>query len=287
LDAIQARCDVIVGSEEAVAGGLTAVMLIILALSAGTSQTETYTLNQQAPTPNIIIDNQGEGTMTDNLAVIPTNFQAEIDYWDYIVYDTTVKHGTSNSIRLDADYVRGTRECNRPWLNLSPGMRVVFGVWCKTNPETNTLYTGGRIGIDLYAACEEGVYICDGLPRDLTNIGGTICSGDLPSDHFDAGGENPNTILGNPAATTFKVPWGTDWTYIQYDLIVPNTDYFKRNNGEWLFDDHHSTKIIGCLAWFDARELTESTAWFADSVFYVLSSGPYATPTLAAPTVTT
>jgi hypothetical protein len=47
LDAIQARCDVIVGNEEAVAGGLTAVMLIILALSAGsTTQTETYTLNQ-------------------------------------------------------------------------------------------------------------------------------------------------------------------------------------------------------------------------------------------------
>jgi hypothetical protein len=129
-----------------------------------------------------------------NLLAIPDSFY-ETQYWSYISIDTEVYRSYPSSIRLDADYERGTRECISYWINVFPGDHIYFGAWCKTsNDVTNTVYTGGRIGIDFYAGEWDDVHVVDGLPHDYTVIDGVWCSGD---------GDAQMSSFGHPPVSQF------------------------------------------------------------------------------------
>ena len=124
----------------------------------------TIYLNGPTPSPSPIPTPDPFLTRT-NLAPIPEGFDGQIACYKYILIDEQVKRNGSPTIRLDPDYERGTRECNAYWINVYPGDRIYFGVWCKTsNDVTNTIYTGGRIGIDFWGGQWGDLHVVDGLP---------------------------------------------------------------------------------------------------------------------------
>lgn len=206
-----------------------------------------------------------------NKVKVPDDFTNEINAWDYIVLDTSVYRSSPSTIRLDADNTtRHTRECNTHWFNVKPGDHIVWGVWCRTDglDSDNTIYTGGRIGIDLYGNCViEGtsqiVCIVESLPRNFVFIDGKWRSGVNTRTYTTI---DKDTNLPTPLLEQFIVPWGnTEWTYIYWDFIVPDTTYSFTAQ----YAGEPPTQIIGCIPWIDAREYTENHAWFDDSEFYI------------------
>ena len=190
-----------------------------------------------------------------NLLTIPDSFY-ETQYWSYISIDTEVYRSYPSSIRLDADYERGTRECISYWINVFPGDHIYFGAWCKTsNDVTNTVYTGGRIGIDFYAGEWDDLHVVDGLPHAYTMMDGVWCSGD---------GDAQMSNFGHPPVSQFLVPFGKDWTYIYYDIVVPDTYYTISASGEPV-----NGTIKGIIPRFDARQITDGQVWFDDAELYI------------------
>jgi len=212
--------------------------------------------------------------LSENLVVIPDSFMRDINYYDYASVDYEVTHNGNPSLRLDADYVRGTREVNCIWTKVEPGDHIVWSVWCKiSGGVSNTPYTGGRIGLDLigdYVVPETGqqIWTVDALPRDYTtSIDGQWRSGNWDSFHYNAGIRPAGDVyptLGTPLLSKFKLPFGTsnDWVQLFWEFTVPDTYYS-------FLDGHPSTQITIVGPWIDARELTYGTVWFADSEFYI------------------
>ena len=201
-----------------------------------------------------------------NLESIPSAFQTEINRWSYITLDYSVTHNGNPSIRLAPDNSgRGTRECDGTWINVLPGDHIVFSAWIKTTAYSNTQYTGGRIGIDLYGRTSWGtqtVTVVDTLPRDYTTVNGVSCSGSKTRGFT---GTAPN--LGNPPVSQFKVPWGKDWTYVYYDFKIPTTYYTQNTGGKSL---PAQTQVIGIIPWLNAIGVYDNAyAYFADVQLYV------------------
>ena len=203
---------------------------------------------------------------SQNLVVVPDSFMGDINgaSKSYASVDYSVTRDGRPSIKLTDDTVRGTREVNTIWPRVKPGDRIVWRVWCKTSSYPNTVYTGGRVGVDFCGAYGSKIEVVDGLPRDYETINGQLCSGNkffregfvYPENHV-----YPN--VGNPPVSQFKVPWGTsDWTLIYLEFTVPSTTYYYT-------DGHAPTQITHVTPWIDARELTGGVAWFADSEFYI------------------
>jgi hypothetical protein len=223
-------------------------------------------------TTAVSIDNSGTilsaPNPSENLVIIPDSFMWDINSAasSYAYVDYSVTHNGHSSIRLEADYVRGTREINCIYPEVHPGDHIVWKVWCKTsNDVMDTQYTGGRIGIDLQGDYGEAIQTVDSLPRDISYFDGAYRSSNWDCFHYTyvypEGDVYP--YLGTPAISQFKVPFSTTtWTLIYWDFIVPSTTYYFR-------DGHPPTQITHISPWLDARELTDGTIWFADSEFYI------------------
>jgi hypothetical protein len=212
---------------------------------------------------NIIYPNN----LSENLVVIPDSFMSDINYYGYVSIDYTTTHNGNPSIKVEPDYERGTREVNCIWPEVNPGDHIVWKVWCKTSDDVkDTVYTGGRIGIDLIGAYGGIINTVDALPRDFTtSIDGQWRSGNWDSYHYNTSypesGVYPN--LGTPLLAQFKVPFSaTDWTLIYWEFTVPDTTYYWRNG-------YPATQITHVGPWIDVRGLTDGIVWFADSEFYI------------------
>lgn len=112
--------------------------------------------------------------------------------------------------------------------------------WIKAvGPAISDPYLGARIGIDLYAPAPQAGYvnIVDGHPHD--------------------GAEHLYSV----------VAWGSDWTFKQWDFIIPSTFYTKDNSGNII----PAVQINGFIPWLDARPSTHpnSHAYFADAELYI------------------
>ena len=139
----------------------------------------------------------------------------------YASLDYSVLFNGNPSIRLDNDYVRGTREVDGAYLDVSPGDHIYASVWVKTsNSQSNNQYSGGRIGIDMRGnTVSQGWTILDSIPHAYENVGGVWGSGALDGNaQIDDG-------LGFTPISQFQIPFGNDWTLAYWDFYVPSTNF--------------------------------------------------------------
>jgi len=204
-----------------------------------------------------------------NHATIPDDWNSVVSQPELYPWVDVVTEDGYTALRLDVDDTEMmTRECVSHWISVSPGDHLVFRALVKTGSHANTVYTGGRIGIDFYVnlvAPPQYVTICTTLPYDYEYVDGGWRSGSLPSSHYT--GVAPETGLGNPVVTEFKLPWNNNWTLLEYDIVVPTTSFTKDVKGNTL---PTASQIIGCYPWVDAREIGDDAyAYFAEPEFYV------------------
>ena len=158
------------------------------------------------------------------------------------------------SIKLGPDTVRGSRRIDGAWLSVNPGDHIVASAYIKTSSDvTNTAYTGGRIGIDMYATTSEGYTIVDSLPHNYCNINGV----EVSTDAGDGLGATP--------VSQFQVPFGNGWTLVSWNIYVPTKQFTTDVWGNPVT----GVQINSLFMWVDGRELTDGTVWFADPTLYI------------------
>lgn len=181
----------------------------------------------------------------------PSSYTANV-HDDNAVYHTLGQ----KSIRIEKHTVADTnyaRECDGAWLSVVPGDHIVYGVWIKTAAfESEDAFPGARLGFDYYIDSSEG------FGRAFyTGTGGSAAS-DWPSHPND-----DDQISGEQ-----RVAWGSDWTYVEWDVIVPATlcGYVYTDS----LKPCTPIQISSVVMWFDARAVDDdASAWFADPVCYV------------------
>ena len=213
-----------------------------------------------------------------NLAAIPNDwYDATVDLWKY-PYISVVTEDGRTAIRLDVDNTeRVSRECNLGWFTVKPGDHVVFGIWAKTDSHANTVQdSGARIGLDLFGVYMQGqqqVMHVDSLPRDYTYIDGEWYSGNSWGPWFadyanPVDGAWPDCDMSNGGIipiSQFSIPWGTDWTYIYWDFVVPD-EWFRFTD----YPSHPDTQLMMIGPWIDARTISDTAyAYFADAELYI------------------
>lgn len=212
----------------------------------------------------------GPETENSNLAIVPDDFGTQYGLGAQIIhldYNVTHKGDNGISIRLDPhtdNDVNYNRECDANWMPIHPSDHIVFRCWIKTssaqNPAHNgdVTYGGGRIGIDFAG---QGIHIYT-VPR--TNV-------------------DPWGPLGDYGPNGW-VPFGSDWTYRQWDIIVPDT-FFTKN--DYTGEPCSPRQIDYFGAWIQVMPWTEQgVAWFADAELCI-NPEPEPTPTpTPAPTPT-
>jgi len=171
-----------------------------------------------------------------NLEVIPDDFSLTMGSAPQYAYiDTSVTHNGHVSIRVEQDYVVGTREVDGTWRTVHPGDHIVIQCWIKTSTPTDSdPYSGARVGADIYGGGAS--YIVDSYPHD--------------------GSEHLNSL----------VHWGSDWTLKTWDFIIPSTTYTHDHAGNSI----PATQVTSIVVWLDARPTDWSSyAWFSDAAMYV------------------
>jgi hypothetical protein len=235
--------------------------------STPTSTPTTTSTPTPTPTPTPTTPPSG-----NNLA--PANFNTWMDNpssQPYIHADNSVLYNGQTSDRIDTSTGDRGRELDVTWVNLSPGSHVVFRAMVKTGSgyTNNFPWTGVRLGFDLYGGAGDQ----DSVPRDYGNIGGVwssssvcdfrtntlgLCADYVGNPNEPSIGPNPN-----PAVTTFQVGWGSDWTLLQLDFIVPSNTYYNH-------DGSASGQIYGGIPWIDCLNPAASpSAWVANVEIYV------------------
>jgi hypothetical protein len=224
------------------------------------------------PTPSPI-----SGT---NLAPIPDGWDLTYGSTGPYIYsiDYSVTYNGQPSIK-SAPHVVGVdlnnaRECNTPWIHVHPGDHIVFRAWVKTEAYTISSHgDGARIGIDFYS---NG--IVDTQPHgELINTGATSyaypnyhSSGDWhyiwayePTPWVDY---RPTSFV-DTVESTYRIQWGaSDWTMVEWDVIVPSRSYTIRTDGTAI----NSCQINGIIAWLDCRDAIDgASAWFANTQLYI------------------
>ena len=197
----------------------------------------------------------------------------------YASLDNTVLHNGNPSIRVGPDYVRGTREVDGAWLNVKPGDHIVMQVWVKTAPYTSIdPQAGASFGFDLLtnqSSIDSLIHIVclNGPPISMQ-------AGHPTGNELNyAGGPNAfgHTINGESGLSQVgglvcRVPYGQDWTLIQWDFIVPSTFY------TWVTDNANYPNAIPCnpvqinmmVPWFTGRNLTDNAyMWFSEPSLYI------------------
>ncbi len=181
----------------------------------------------------------------------------------YASLDTSVLHNGNPSIRLGPDNLRGTREVDGTWINVKPGDHIQYSVWAKTSPSStqNTVYSGARIGCDLYSSTSAGYGVVDTQPHPFTIVSGVEVSGD--------NGDG----LGLTTTSQFMVPWNHDWTLLTWDFYIPSAYFssvYTQQGVQIQSTLCKPVQIDSMVVWLDARELTDGPyAWFADPVLMV------------------
>jgi hypothetical protein len=163
-------------------------------------------------------------------------------------------------------------ELNSPWYPISVGDRIVLSAWLRADPSTcgGTFYgIGGiRIGMDMYA-------------------NGRICE----IDSLD-GLDGWTGAWNNPVIEGYYEPsvvWGSGWTHVVYDFIVPSV-YLTDPNCGFAYTVNQNVEPSGFICWIstDGDTLERANGYFYDTELYINPSGspsgnPTPTPT-ATPT---
>lgn len=194
----------------------------------------------------------------DNLAPIPTKW-GYYDQFGKIINDglnnpqvcfldyNVVRTPEQPSIRFEGP--RGSpapNEVNFDFISCSPGDRVLFRCWI--NSESSPVGHGAIIGLDVYGSQR----LWEVAPQT---------SGD-DQDSFDS----PKTW------SYVWVPYGSDWTLIELDFIVPDKEFYVDDYGNLRSPSPQT--IRGFIPWITAsyRDAETANVWFADIEIYVISN---------------
>ena len=143
----------------------------------------------------------------------------------------------------------GARECDASWINVSPGQHIILGCWFKSgasrgqDPDLEVMFHRAiALGFDYYGIGYDG---------QITWVGGNFANG---YDYIQYG-----------------IGWNTDWTYVQYDFIVPTTiPIASAQHGCNLGDP---VVPIAIYPWVTGDFVDSGQIWFSDAVLYINPSG--------------
>ena len=228
----------------------------------------------------------GDGIMSNNLLSVPENIHTSIfdhdrqvfrevsNDFDYtylnLDYDTVRTNNGKPSIKIS--YIgnpreRNSRECFFGFVQVKPGDHIEYSAWAKTSDFPNTYRSGAQLICDMVAKQTDGrLRTVDSLSRNLEQVDGVWRSGDghtyyecVPKD-----GVYPLEGIGNPVITTFNARMGTsEWTYIKFDFIIPDTVYWNPTTKEEL-------QICYIAPNMDVREFDDdSIGWLTDFELYI------------------
>lgn len=217
-----------------------------------------------------------------NLAPLPA-FYSDMNgaASSYASLDYSVLHNGNPSIRVGPDYVRWTREVDGPWVSIRPGDHIYMGCWIKTSVYTSTdPQAGGVFGFDLlcHASTDPYKYSIVDLGSDGNQAGHPTSAEMNISGGPNAFGHtiNGESGLTQVAGLICRVPFNQDWTWVEFDFIVPSTYYTYVTNNDSFPDAIacNPVQIDAIVPWFTGRQLYDSGyIWFADPVFYINPAG--------------
>jgi hypothetical protein len=175
----------------------------------------------------------------------------QVCYLDYNVVHTP----SQPSIRMEGPRaIHAPNEVNDDGHRVYPGDRVVFKCWIKTDP--SPVGKGAIIGVDLFGTTQR---LWEVAPQKSGN----------DQDNFD----EPKTW------NYIWVPYGSDWTLIELDFIVPDKEFYVDDYDNLRSPSPQTIKKF--IPWLTASYGDGETAhvWFADIELYINPSFD-PTPTL-------
>jgi hypothetical protein len=160
--------------------------------------------------------------------------------------DYSVRHNGDVSIRIDGPAIPENqfREINTDPISVNPGDHIVFTCWIKTAP--STIGDGGIIGFDVYGNYDR--------IWEVTN--------------YATGNDNDCFDVIN--AWNYKwVPYGSDWTQIVIDVIIPDKTFTTNNFGSPLPNGAQQISFI--IPWIGAswKHNEAASVWFADAELFI------------------
>lgn len=184
------------------------------------------------------------------------DFKGVGDY-EYIKKDLGVRRTSDFSIRLDPDFVRGSRESNVGYHSIKPGDHVIWGCYCRCDgdPSLVNQYSGGKVGVDFYASGG----VVESLPRNYILQSGEWISGSGLRSYVttDAPPGLPQPVIDQFQQAVNQL----EWKFIYWDFIVP-TCYYTYISGPHTGD---TVEIYGIIPWIQARYSKDNYhAWFTD-----------------------
>ena len=245
--------------------------------ATGTSSTTSTSTPTQTPTPTPTPISTPTPS-SDNLEPLSA-FYADMygAASSYASLSNTVTHNGNPSICIGPDYNRGTREVDGAWLHIHPGDHIVMSVWVKTDVCTSSIDPQGGA--------------CFGWDFETTGSSaapGSLAIVDVSSDGTQAGhptssergwgvgtyGHSINGAAGLSQANgnIVRVPWGTDWTLIVWDFIVPTTYYMYVTTGASFPNAMpcNPVQIDTMVPWFEGRNLYDNSySYFSEPQLYI------------------
>jgi hypothetical protein len=195
----------------------------------------------------------------------------------YASLDYSTLHNGNPSIRVGADYIRGTREVDGAWINVKPGDHIVMSCWVKTAacPASTDPQGGASFGWDFETTSSSAA------PNSLAIV-------DISSDGTQAGhptgaergwgvgafGYSINGAAGlsQVNGNIVRIPWGTDWTLIVWNFTVPTTYYTYVTTGASYPNAMpcNPVQIDTMVPWFEGRNLYDNAyAYFSEPQLYI------------------
>ena len=195
----------------------------------------------------------------------------------YASLSTAVTHNGNPSIKIGPDFTRSTREVDGAWIKVNPGDHVVMSVWVKTDacPSSTDPQGGACFGWDFETTASSAA------PGSLAIV-------DISSDGTQAG--HPNSAergwgvgtygysingasgLSQVNGNIVRVHWGTDWTLLVWDFIVPSTYYTYVTTGASFPNAMPSNpvQIDTMVPWFEGRNLYDNAyAYFSEPQLFI------------------
>jgi cell division septation protein DedD len=182
----------------------------------------------------------------------------------------------------------GTNEVNFGWFyTLVPGDHVVFSAWVKTDAsDDEDMQAGAVIGFDLYVTGTVGSVPVTGQASDgvTTETHPNGEGGGVPGGEQGWGATSFGYTQFGEAGNICRIPWGTDWTYMEWDFTVPATYYpyvyCNMGSGNQFYALDSSEQIIGISPWSGHKAWDNPTySYCGDTILYVNPSGEGPTPT--------
>lgn len=163
--------------------------------------------------------------------------------------DTTATHQGQPTFRIEPDFSGNGNSGADHWgPAVKPGDHIVMGCWIKTGGSTPQSFAGGRMGLDYYDRSDHAISAAVSQLSASTGTYGT----DAEVNHN-------------------YVHWGSDWTYRQWDFIVPAT---VQGSGQSTYYPVGSSGIPALVVpWIQVWDINypdnACTCWFSGFTLYV------------------